>query len=262
MLGTGNALVTKYYNTCFTLSERGKYFLVDAGGGNGILTQLEKAKINWKDIKDIFISHKHTDHLLGVIWLIRVISYALRDGKYEGEVNIYGHEEVIGIIRDISNMLLVSSVTKFLDDRIKLVVLNDGDCKNIIGHKVRFFDINSTKTKQFGFSMNISNSGSDERLTFCGDEPYSGSYGRDSRWLLHEAYCLYEEKEIFKPYEKFHSTVKDAAMVGDKLKVKNLLLYHTEDKNVGNRKKLYTKEGSKYYSGNLHIPEDLEKIKL
>ena len=37
MLGTGNAKVTECYNTCFLLSDAGRYFLVDGGGGNGIL---------------------------------------------------------------------------------------------------------------------------------------------------------------------------------------------------------------------------------
>ena len=37
MLGTGNALATRCYNTCFTLHDpSGEVLLVDAGGGNGI----------------------------------------------------------------------------------------------------------------------------------------------------------------------------------------------------------------------------------
>ena len=32
MLGTGNAVVTECYNTCFVLSENNNYFLVDGGG--------------------------------------------------------------------------------------------------------------------------------------------------------------------------------------------------------------------------------------
>lgn len=31
MLGTGNAMVTKCYNTCFALRNEEEYFLVDAG---------------------------------------------------------------------------------------------------------------------------------------------------------------------------------------------------------------------------------------
>ena len=37
MLGTGNALVTECYNTCFVISDGDKNFLVDGGGGSGIL---------------------------------------------------------------------------------------------------------------------------------------------------------------------------------------------------------------------------------
>ncbi len=37
MLGTGNALVTECYNTCFVLSEGQEHFLVDTGGGNRII---------------------------------------------------------------------------------------------------------------------------------------------------------------------------------------------------------------------------------
>ena len=35
MLGTGNALVTECYNTCFVISDGDKNFLVDGGGGSG-----------------------------------------------------------------------------------------------------------------------------------------------------------------------------------------------------------------------------------
>ena len=45
MLGTGNAMVTKCYNTCFVLKHDNEYLSIDAGGGNGIMVQLEKAEI-------------------------------------------------------------------------------------------------------------------------------------------------------------------------------------------------------------------------
>ena len=43
MLGTGNALVTECYNTCFVLEDEGKYFMIDGGGGNEVLKQLKRA---------------------------------------------------------------------------------------------------------------------------------------------------------------------------------------------------------------------------
>ena len=85
VLGTGNASVTKCYNTCSIIQDKkGRYFMIDAGGGNGILTQLEKMNIPVTEIHDIFLTHEHTDHLLGMIWMIRVIGQAIQKGKYEG----------------------------------------------------------------------------------------------------------------------------------------------------------------------------------
>ena len=79
---------------------------------------------------------------------------------------------------------------------------------------------------------------------------------------MHEAFCLYSERDIFKPYQKFHSTVKDACEIAEKLNVKNLILYHTEDSHIENRKILYSTEGKQYYTGNLVIPDDGEQIKI
>ena len=50
--------------------------------------------------------------------------------------------------------------------------------------------------------------------------------------------------------------------LAQKLEAENLILYHTEDKNITHRKELYVAEGKRYYSGNLHVPDDLEKIRL
>jgi len=86
MLGTGNATVTKCYNTCFAIQEEQEYFLVDTGGGNGILAQLEKASIPLQNIHNIYISHEHIDHLLGIIWLIRVIATKMKQNQYKGTV--------------------------------------------------------------------------------------------------------------------------------------------------------------------------------
>ena len=73
MLGTGSALVTKCFNTCFVLtSSSGKHLLVDTGGGNGILSQLERAGIDRGAISVLFFTHAHTDHVLRAFWLIRL----------------------------------------------------------------------------------------------------------------------------------------------------------------------------------------------
>lgn len=85
-----------------------------------------------------------------------------------------------------------------------------------------FFDIHSTKARQFGFSLTLNNG---KKLTFLGDEPYNPvceKYVRDCDWLLHEAFCLYVERDLWKPYEKHHSTVKDACELAQAMQIPNL----------------------------------------
>lgn len=153
ILGTGCASVTDCYNTCFVLSDNGQNFMVDGGGGNTIFKQLKSAGINWKSIRHIFITHKHMDHLFGIMWFVRMICQHINRNTYEGEAYIYGHDEVIKIIRDIANLLLLKRELDLIGDKLHLVTVEDGEELEIIGHRVQFFDVESVKTKQFGFTM-------------------------------------------------------------------------------------------------------------
>lgn len=75
MLGTGNALVTECYHTCFVIEDSGQYFMVDGGGGSAILHQLKHTGYDWMDMRHIFVTHKHLDHL--AILLILAMMLAL-----------------------------------------------------------------------------------------------------------------------------------------------------------------------------------------
>ena len=46
---------------------------------------------------------------------------------------------------------------------------------------------------------------------------------------MHEAFCLFGEADKFNPYEKHHSTVKEACQLVEQLQIPNLVLYHTEE---------------------------------
>lgn len=262
MLGTGNAAVTECYNTCFAFSDGERHFLVDAGGGNTILKRLKDAGIPLGEIHDIFITHEHIDHLLGLIWLIRMIGQEMNKGAYEGELNIYCHEDLIPVIRTIAELTIQKKVTRQIGQNIHLVAVVSGETREILGCPVTFFDIHSAKAKQYGFTMLLPGN---VKFTCAGDEPYNErerEYAAGSTWLMHEAFCLYSEADIFRPYEKHHSTVKEACQTAEMLGVPNLILYHTEDKNISSRKERYTKEGRQYYTGKLFVPDDMEVLEL
>ena len=153
ILGTGNATVTKRYNTCFCLTNEEGRFLVDAGGGNRILQVLEESRIPLEEIHDIFLTHEHIDHLLGMIWLIRMIGQKINQGKYEGELRIYCHEGLVDTLTTIAELTIQKKVTKHIGERIRLVPVSSGETRQIIGCPVTFFDIGSTKARQFGFTL-------------------------------------------------------------------------------------------------------------
>lgn len=263
VLGTGNAMVTTCYNTCFALRKGEEYFLVDCGGGNTIMKKLQDMQIPLHSIHHVFMTHEHCDHTMGFVWLFRLLASNMKAGKLTEPVYIYGHVDLLPSLESMCRMTIQKKLCDYIGKLIHFVPVYNGDQKAIMGTTVTFFDIESTKAKQFGFTTTLSNG---KKLTFTGDEPYhecNFQFVKDSDWLFHEAFCLYEDRERFQPYEKHHSTVKDACTLAEKFHIKNLVLWHTEDKtDITTRKERYIAEGRPYFSGNLYVPDDDEKILL
>ena len=103
-----------------------------------------------------------------------------------------------------------------------------------------------------------------KKLIFLGDEtcnPILYDRLKEADYVMHEAFCLDKEEQIFKAYEKHHSTVKSACESMQSLNIKNLILFHTEDTHK-DKKELYTVEAREYFDGNVIVPNDLDEIEL
>ncbi len=264
MLGTGAAMVRNIYNTCFCLTdESGECFLVDGGGGNGIFVQLHKAGIEYAQIRNAFISHNHSDHLLGLVWMVRAITQQMVKDRYTGNFNIYGHRTSLDAIRTICGYVMQPKLNALFDKRVIMNEIEDNTELDIDGRHFHFFNIQSTKMLQHGFVCTLHNG---KRLAFAGDEPINkANYDliRGSEIVMQEAYCAYSDVEKFRPYEKSHGTVKDSCEKAQELGAQLTILFHTEDVTpIAERKEKYTQEGQRYFSGKLFVPNDLEEIGL
>ena len=262
MLGTGNAMCVNCYNTCFYLRSPRGGLLVDGGGGNGILRQLIKAKIPFESIRHMFVTHCHTDHIMGAIWMIRKISPMIFKGKHKGIFTIYCNDMVKKALLTMTDLMIPSKITKSIGSTVILQEVHDGEEVDIDDMKVTFFDIGSVNFKQYGFSAVLPDG---QRLVCLGDEPYSMNsepYARGCDWLMCEAFCLYKDRFVFNPYEKNHSTALDAGMLAQELGVKHLVLYHTEDTHLDTRAAAYSAEVSQYYKGDIIVPNDLQSFDL
>lgn len=127
MLGTGNAIVSRCYNTCFILQTPQGMLLVDAGGGNGILSQLEKARIALTDIHDIFITHAHTDHILGAVWVVRMVIHRMKNKVYNGTFTVYSHDKALHVLEQICRMTLPEKDLGYIGKSVFFRELKDKD---------------------------------------------------------------------------------------------------------------------------------------
>ncbi len=261
MLGIGHGGTLDLYNTCFVIQNENGNFLVDTGGSIEIIKRLKKVNIDITEIKHIFISHNHTDHILGLIWMLKKLGVASINGKIISRTNIYCNDVVYEAIMSISKHCLPEKIVEEVLRIVDFHILKNNEQMEINGIKYTFFDIHARDTKQFGFESMING----KRLVFLGDETLNPNlYERvkEADYVMHEAFCLDAEENIFHAYQKNHSTVKSASKVMNDLNVKNLILYHTEESHGNERKKLYIQEGKANFEGNLYVPDELEIIKL
>lgn len=260
-LGTGCAMVIKRFNTCFLLEEGDNKLLVDAGGGNEILCRLDRLGVRITDIPAMYVTHSHTDHILGTPWVIRAAATEMAENGYTGTFTVYACRETLAHVRTICEMILGKKMTKYFDKQIFFKEVVDGEHLALEGFDLTCFDIGSKKMKQFGFLLTLPNG---EKVCFPGDEPVKPSsevYAKGAKWLFSEAYCLYEDREEYQPYERSHVTSLDAAQLAERLGAKNLVIYHTVDYG-DDRCERMTREAKTAYEGNVFVPEDMEALEL
>lgn len=260
-LGVGNGGTLDLYNTCFDIQTEHGDFLIDTGGSIEIINRLNKANVDYKKISNIFISHAHTDHILGIFWLFKKISRLAMKGEISAKIKIYCNDEVYNAIREVSKHILPNKLMDAIYGVVDFIVLSDGDKHKINGIEYTFFDINAKGAKQYG--LEFINNG--KKFVFLGDETANPNlYSRieNADYVTHEAFCLDSEENIFHAYEKNHSTVKSVSETMNELNIKNLILYHTEESHGEDRKRLYTEEGKENFKGNIIVPDELEELEI
>ena len=85
---------------------------------------------------------------------------------------------------------------------------------------------------------------------------------RRQRLATPRGILLYAERDIWKPYEKHHSTVKDACELAESWGSRTSCsgTRRTAMLPVGNG--FNKSEGKRYYSGNIYVPDDESLIAL
>ena len=261
MLGTAAATAGESYNTCFVLENNNQYILVDTGCSNIVLDNLKKVDIELKKIHNIFISHKHMDHLLGLFWVLRSISMLVRKNEYEGKLNVYCNSEVAEIIPTFYKMLLRKSQSEIIDNFINIIIVEDNEKKVINGIEFTFFDTQSNEVNLYGFETSIKN----KKIVFLGDEkcnPIHYEKLKNADYVMHEVFCLNRDKSSSGLGATVHSSVEDVVNNLKGMNIKNLILYHSENNEKINKKIEFEKVGNELFDGKVIVPHDFEVINI
>lgn len=289
MLGTGHAMTFQCFNTCCVYENENGKMLVDTGGGNQLLRQLQLAGVNTSEISAVFITHRHTDHIMGLPWLFRTIGGPGSSQK----LTLYLHADVMKVAKGMLELLFPEKLDAIMDS-VAFVEIAHGDETEILGRKFRFLDLNSPNVPQFGFSMTL---GTGKRMVFHGDVPFDEVNRNEIQgadYLMHEAFNLASDKggpggmppmgggmppvpggmppmgggpmpggPGGKGGPKMgHSTVREAAGYAASLGVKSLILMHGSDNGLDTRKQDYIAEARQEFAGEIYAPNDLDVIEL
>lgn len=100
-LGTGAGNATKLRsNTCTVVCNGGYSYLVDAG--EGLQRQFLASRINFRDVRKIFITHMHGDHVFGLPGLLLNMQVSGLHANKQRSIEIYGP---VGLYNYIATVL-------------------------------------------------------------------------------------------------------------------------------------------------------------
>lgn len=247
-------------NTSFLIKDWENNLQVDCGWWK---TLTKKIKFNNIRFNNLFITHKHTDHILWFFHLIRVFN------KYFlSWLNIYCSSDVKKTLIDISNSLWWQNKSLIEYDNVKFFEIDDLYEKNIWDFIIIPINLNSKKIEQHWFLLE----NKWKKILFFWDEAVWVLERTDLEkyiwvdYLIVESICT-ESMAIrswwFVNNEKItHITSKDAWKIANKLQVKNLILFHTMDIDEDNRQKLLIQDAKTEFDWNIIVPNSWDIIKI
>lgn len=285
-LGTGTAIPTiKRRHSSVYVNYQGKYshsILFDCGEGTQI--QLQKAKINFMSIDQIYVTHWHADHFLGIFGLLVSMGFERR----EKEIQIFA-PHANKIVPDLMKFYKIPFNVKFIDSYKEGTIYEDNEIivqaskmkhtVDTVAYKLKEknrFKLDKKKIKELKLSwqeckelkekgkININKKQINfkdvsyviegKSLVYSGDTVYlkkMEKFCKDS-FLIHE--CTYFNKEDIE--FKMHTSLEDVLKL--RKVAKKIYLTHIGRKYQSQSE--LEKKVSKY--GNVFIAKDLMKVSL
>jgi len=252
-------------------------YVIDAG--DGVCTQLSKSGIDTNNIKAIFITHNHSDHVADLGTLL------LRSWQsgHPGKVQCFEPKPINEMINAYKNYMKWDIELRIQDENRPefecLYTVNEiCESLNIYSDqniKVACITVPHGASKpSFAYKFLIG----DKTIIFSGDTSKNDkliNFSRNADYLIHEVLNLdgvdaiiektHPGNQAFRnPIIESHTTMEEVGEVARDSKVNTLILNHLVPtaSPLYDKKEIWEEGVSKTFSGNIIVGEDLLEIEL
>jgi ribonuclease BN (tRNA processing enzyme) len=217
LLGTGDPLNEERAQSCLAVPlAAGETMLVDASSGTVLLRQLATAGIALESVRNLFVTHRHFDHVGGLAPLLIALA-AVPDAS----LTVHAAPATLGSLRELL-ALTIPGVEGWLGKRLSWSELTPGQPVQASDAMVTPFEINHGIEC---VGLRVDQNGS--TAAFAVDTRPCANvvrYAKRADLLVHEAYG--PESSAKQAHDFGHSTAAEAGRVASEAGVGRLVLTH------------------------------------
>lgn len=255
----------------------GPSVLVEAGDrklifdvGRGALQRLTQVKVKPKEINGVFLSHLHSDHLVGFpdLWLTGWVN-----GRRDTPLRVWGPKGTVKMMSHLEQAFEYDIKIRLYDDRpspegiiIEANDITEGVVYEKNGVRVTAFEVDHRPIKPaFGYRVDYGN----RSVVLSGDTRFSENlikYSKGTDLLIHEVVSLESLKlagyaeERMKVIVDHHTTPEQAGEIFSRVKPKLAVYYHIVLPSAAEQELIPPTR--KTYAGDLELGEDLMVIEV
>jgi ribonuclease Z len=267
LLGTGNPQPSmERFGPSILVQAGGEILLFDAG--RGCLQRLQQLNISYSKISALFLTHLHSDHIVGIpdLWLTGWIV-----SRRTMPLKVYGPSGTNSMIENLEKAYVYDIHIRIEDDKMpedgsKLSVseIQEGEIYEKNGVKVIAFEVDHFPVKPaFGYRIEYKG----HSVTLSGDTRYSKNlikYAIGTDLLIHEVVFYPDtvsKSGLMSGRIAHHTNPSQAAMVFNEVKPKLAVYSHIGNPYRLNEQEL-SKETKQSYLGPFIIGEDLMSFSI
>jgi ribonuclease Z len=267
LIGTGAAANSDRCHACIAVQTGEDHtLLIDTGSGIEVVRNLKRAGISLASIEDVFLSHRHSDHIGGLeLLLLHCGLHALETGKHANELDIYGPSLVLDVARQGINSMGSVAPKLFgqMGERLDWLAMTPGHPVDIhSGVRLQSFPVDHAPPDGscWGCVVDVNRGGQTHKILYTGDTRPTSTlplYAKGADVILHE--CGGMDANAEHVHHVGHSTAGDAGRLAAGAGAERLVLLHLP---AANHVEGLKEEAQRFFKGTVIVANDLDEFSL